>query len=38
MTSNTASPTLHVLDEVIRHGAEAGLVADLCSHCFYLHG
>ena len=38
MTSNTAGPALHVLDEVIRHRAKAGLVADLCSHGFYLHG
>ena len=27
MTSKTASPALHVPDEVTRHGAEAGLVA-----------
>ena len=38
MTSKTASPALHVLDEVIRHRAEVGPVADLHSHCLFLHG
>ena len=37
MTSKTANPALHVLDEVIRHRAEVGPVADLHSHCLFLH-
>lgn len=36
--ANTVDLALHVLDEVIHHGAEAGLLRDLYSHRSSLHG
>jgi hypothetical protein len=35
--SNTVDLTLHVLDEVIHHGAETGLLRDLYAHRSSLH-
>lgn len=36
--ANTVDLALHVLDEVIHHGAEVGLLRDLYSHRSSLHG
>ena len=36
--ANTIDLALHVLDEVIHHGAEVGLLRDLYSHRSALHG
>lgn len=36
--SNTVDLALHVLDEVVHHGAEVGLLRDLYSHRATLHG
>jgi hypothetical protein len=36
--TNTADLALHVLDEVIHHGAEVGLLRDLYPHRFSLRG
>jgi hypothetical protein len=36
--SNTVDLALHVLDEVVHHGAEVGLLRDLYSHRSTLHG
>jgi len=36
--SNTVDLALHVLDEVIHHGAEVGLLRDLYSHRSSLRG
>jgi DinB superfamily len=36
--ANTVDLALHVLDEVIHHGAEVGLLRDLYSHRASLHG
>jgi hypothetical protein len=36
--SSTVDLALHVLDEVIHHGAEVGLLRDLYSHRSSLHG
>jgi hypothetical protein len=36
--TNTFDLALHVLDEVVHHGAEVGLLRDLYSHRSSLHG
>ncbi len=36
--ANTVDLALHVLDEVIHHGAEIALLRDLYSHRSSLHG
>ena len=36
--ASTVDLALHVLDEVIHHGAEAALLRDLYSHRSSLHG